>query len=55
MNHLQRVLAPNNRDRSHGGCHSDPNSDATELDMGGQSCTASPKDAGVATIEHLIF
>ena len=50
MNHLQRVLTPTDTDGSHGYCYSgsylDAILDATELDMGGQSCKAISKDVG---------
>jgi hypothetical protein len=47
MNNLQRVLSPTDADSSHGDRHSssrlDAVLDATELDMGRQSCTSIPQ------------
>ena len=48
MNHLQTILTPTYTDSSYSDCHSgsdlDAILDATELDMGGQSCTTTLKD-----------
>jgi hypothetical protein len=50
MNHLQRVLTPTETYSSLGYCYSGPYldaiPDASELDMGGQSCTTTSKDVG---------
>jgi hypothetical protein len=50
MNHPKRVLTPTETDSSQGYCYSGPYLDAildaTELDMSGQSCTTTSKDAG---------
>ena len=57
MNHLQRLLISTDSDSSHGDCHSDSDLDAildaTELDMGGQSCLNIPKNvSGLSDIER---
>lgn len=49
VNHLQRVLSLTYTDGSHGDFHPDSDLDAildaTELDLGGQSCTTISKKA----------